>query len=126
MSQLVLDAGALVAYDKGDAIVRALLAMAGRSGDELVTSAPVVAQAWRDGRRQAMLAKLLPALAIDSPDERKARRAGELLAKTKTSDVVDALVVGLVRTNDRILTSDVKDIKRLLEAAGVQATIIEI
>jgi hypothetical protein len=126
MSRLVLDAGAFVAFERGDAAVRARLAAARKLGMEVATTSPVVGQVWRDGRRQALLARLVPAVHVVAPDVTAARRAGELLAKTKSDDVVDALVVGLVREADIILTSDPRDIRSLLAAAGVRATIVTV
>ena len=126
MSRLVLDAGAFLAFDKGDARVRAYLAAARRLGVDLVTTSPVVAQVWRNGRRQALLARLLSATRVEPPDESAARRAGELLAKTRTADVVDAMVAGLARDDDRILTSDPDDLRALLTAARVHAVVIAI
>jgi hypothetical protein len=90
-----------------------------------VTSAPVVAQVWRSGK-QAMLAGLLRGTRVDAPDEAQARRAGRLLAQTKMKDVVDALLIGLARDGDTILTSDPDDLTRLVEAACVNAAIIEV
>jgi len=126
VSRLVLDAGAFLAFDKGDARVRAYLAAARRLGVDLVTTSPVVAQVWRNGRRQALLARLLSATRVEPPDESAARRAGELLAKTRTADVVDAMVAGLARDDDRILTSDPDDLRALLTAARVHAVVIAI
>lgn len=124
MSRVILDAGAFVAFERGDARVRARLAVARVGGVEVVTTSPVLAQVWRDGRRQAMLSRLAAATRIDAPDAGAARRAGELLVKTKTSDVVDALLVGLARDGDTVLTFDVADITRLLAAAGVKALVV--
>jgi predicted nucleic acid-binding protein len=121
--RIVLDAGAFVAYEKGDGRMRARLVIARREKDSLVTTSPVVAQVWRGGR-QALLASLLAATRVDAPDEVKARRAGLLLSKTKTSDVVDALVVGRARDGDAILPSDPDALRAWLVAAGVAATVI--
>lgn len=125
MSRLVLDAGAFVAFEQGDAQVRGQIAIARRDGVELLTTSPIIAQVWRSGR-QALLARLILATKVDAPDEAAARRAGELLAKTKTTDVVDALVVGLVRSGDTIVTSDPHDIGTLLNAIGVDAAIVDV
>lgn len=126
MTRLVLDAGAFVAFERGDAEVRARLLLARRREAELVTTSPVVAQVWRDGRRQPLLARLLAATRVDAPTEEAARRAGALLAKTKGRDVVDALVVGLARDGDVVLTSDGGDVARLVAAAGVRPRIVDV
>jgi hypothetical protein len=83
-------------------------------------------------RRPALLARLLAATRStrptsprhDAPDESAARRAGELLAKTRTHDIVDALLVGLARDGDTIVTSDPDDLERLLAASGTRATVL--
>jgi predicted nucleic acid-binding protein len=126
MTRLVLDAGAFVAFEKGDSALRARLAAARRLGLELATTSPVIGQVWRDGRRQALLARLISATNVDAPTELDARRAGELLAKTRTQDIADALLVGRIKNGDAVLTSDPHDIERLLAAAGVHATIVTV
>src|SRR5439155_12687080 len=97
MSRLILDAGAFIAFEKGDVALRARLAAARRLAMNVVTTSPVIGQVWRDGRRQSLLARLLAATHVLAPDEAAARRAGELLAKTKFDDVVDALIAGVAR-----------------------------
>lgn len=126
MTRLVLDAGAFVAFERGDARVRCQLAAARRLGLEVATTAPVVGQVWRDGRRQALLARLLAATRVDAPNDATARRAGELLAKTRTDDVVDALLVDLAGRGDIIATSDPHDVALLLSAAGSRATVVAV
>lgn len=123
MTRLVLDAGAFVAFERGDPTVRARLAAARRLNLDLVTTSPVVGQVWRSGRKQALVARLLAGTQVDAPDEARARRAGELLAKAKRSDVVDALLAGLARPGDAILTSDPGDIERLLAPAGMHGRV---
>ncbi len=114
---VVLDTGALIAYDRGDRTVRAFLDRAFRNEEVVRTSAVVVAQAWRDGARQAGLARLLKG--VDEVDVTSAcgRRVGVLLACSATADVVDAALVDLMRDGDEILTSDPEDIHHLLSVA---------
>jgi hypothetical protein len=124
MTRLVLDAGAFIAFEKGDASVRALLASARRLGMDVLTSAPVVGQVWRDGRRQALLASLVAATNARAPDLAAAKRAGELQSKAHLNDAVDALLADLARDGDALVTSDPGDLSPLLAAAGTKATII--
>ena len=56
---LTLDTGALLALERGDSRVRALLRRALERGLPLSVPAGVVAQAWRGGPRQARVARLL-------------------------------------------------------------------
>jgi hypothetical protein len=103
--------------------VRALLTAARKLGMDVVTSAPVVGQVWRDGRRQALVARLLAGTRVHAPDEVAARAAGEALAATRTSDVVDALLAVLTQDGDTVLTSDPGDLERLLTARRMRANI---
>ena len=118
MSALVLDAGALIAVDRGDRAMVARLRVAEREGLELRTTGVVVTQVWRDpGGRQATLARLLKAVDIKPVDDRLGRAAGVLLGRAGTEDAVDASVVAVSATGDRIVTSDAADIRRLVIAS---------
>jgi len=121
----VLDAGALIALDRGDRDAWALLTEVHRMGQRPVVPAPVLAQAWRGGPRQSRLAKVLSAAELIVADGPLSRRAGELLGRAKTSDVLDALVA--LAAQDRpgyeVLTSDPKDIHHLLQTLAVQRII---
>jgi predicted nucleic acid-binding protein len=117
----VLDAGALVAVDKQDRRVGAMLRVLQRDGVAVLTSAAVVAQVWRDGRRQANLARVLTGVDIAVVDVVAAKKVGELLKLRRTDDVNDAHVALLARPGDVVLTSDEPDIKALLRARRVRA-----
>ena len=123
---LVLDAGALVAIDRSDFVVRRQVDEAIRRSVEVVTSAAVVAQVWRNGSRQAMLARLLRGFDIRPLGPAAGRRIGELLAVSRTIDVVDGHVALLVRDGDVVLTSDPGDIGRLLGSLGLAASVIQV
>lgn len=121
----VLDAGALIALDGGDRDAWALLTEVHRLGQRPVVPAPVVAQAWRGGPRQARLARVLSGAELIVADGPLSRRAGELLARARTTDVLDALVALAAqdRPGHEVLTSDPGDIHHLLESLGIQRTI---
>lgn len=123
MAALVFDAGALIAIDRGDRAVGALLTLAAQQGIEAITSSACVAQAWRDPARQARLARALDGFLEWPLDQAGARRCGLLLTKTATSDIADAAIALLVQNGDTILTSDPKDIERLLDSADVDAQV---
>ena len=94
MTALVLDAGALIAIDRGDREMLARLRAAQHEGLDLKTHPLVVAQAWRDpAGRQARLARLLAATNVIPLEAATGRRAGELLAKARMSDAIDAALV---------------------------------
>jgi hypothetical protein len=125
VTALVLDAGALVAIDRGDRSMIARLAVAQQHGIELRSNAMVVAQVWRDRQgRQVALARLLRAVDVRAVSHENGRQAGVLLGSTGTTDPVDATVVLLAKPGDRILTSDPDDLTRLASAAGNSAVIV--
>lgn len=119
MSALVLDAGALLAVDRGDRAMLARLKAAWQAGMDLRSTGVVIAQAWRDpSGRQANLAKALKAVDVVPVDQRLGREAGVLLGRAGASNAVDATVVAVSAAGDRIVTSDPIDIGRLVAASG--------
>ena len=125
MSALVLDAGALVAVDRGNRAMIARLRAAQQHGLDLRSNAMVIAQVWRDRHgRQAGLAQMLRAVDVRAVSPDDGRRAGVLLGMTGTSDPVGATVVLLASPGDRIVTSDPHDLAALAEAAANRAVII--
>ncbi len=123
---VVLDAGALIAIDKRDRAVGAMLRVLQRDDVPVVTSATVVAQASRDPRRQANLARVLTGVDIAVLDDVAAKKVGELLRANGTSDLADAHVALLVQPQARVLTSDEADIKALLRTRQVKAVIVRV
>jgi hypothetical protein len=126
VAALVFDAGALIALDRGDRGVGAMLAAAAQDGVEVVTSSACIAQAWRDPARQARLVWALAGFLEWPLDPPRARRCGLLLTSARTRDIVDAAIVGLVADGDTILTSDPEDIEHLLRAAGRNARVLTV
>ena len=114
--RLVLDAGAFIAVERGDFETLTLIENSRKRRVQIVTVSPVVAQVWRDGRKQVTLARLLAGVHVFAPTDEAAKRAGVLLRRTKMSDAVDALVADLCRVEDVLLTSDAGDLKALTEA----------
>lgn len=113
---ITLDAGALIALDRGDKRMIALLGQALVQNRRFRIPAGVVGQAWRDGRIQAVLARFLRTdeVEIVPLDEQLSRSCGELCGARGTSDVIDASVVILARERrDIIITSDPEDLRRL-------------
>jgi hypothetical protein len=113
------DTGALVAADRGERRMwvrhRAFL-----EHREIPTvPAPVLAQGWRGGPKQALLARLLAGCEVEALDEQDARAVGALAARASTADVVDATVVeGALRRGDLVVSSDPDDLGAIAAAAG--------
>ncbi|CAN5323716.1 hypothetical protein BH20ACT8_BH20ACT8_10150 [soil metagenome] len=123
---IVLDAGALIGIDRDDRRVAGLIELGRRAAARLVTTAPVVGQAWRDGARQARLAGALAMIEVRPVALEDAKDAGDLLGRAECSDVVDALVALLAMPGDQLLTSDPHDLGPLVDAyhAGVRVVVV--
>ena len=121
---MLLDAGALIAYERGAPVMRALLARAHDDETPVKTTSGVVAQVWRGGAGQARLAVLLRGVAELPLDPDASRRIGELLGVCGLADVVDASMVDIARSGDEILTSDTDDLVMLARAARKELVII--
>jgi hypothetical protein len=128
---IVLDTGALIALDRNDRETWALLRIAADDKDIIQVPAGAIAQAWRDGGRQVLLARALRHCDEVGLDGTAARAAGLLCGRSGTSDVIDASVAVAAAGPARhgrvsILTSDPADITRLLSALGVTADIVTV
>ncbi len=113
---IVLDAGALIAFERGDARMRALVREALKAGVRLVIPAGVLGQVWRGDARQAPLRALVkgPTTIVPGLDQVLAEAAGVLCGRAGTSDVIDASVVLVARRERSVVaTSDVDDLERL-------------
>lgn len=113
---VTLDAGALIALDRDDRRVVALLARAQETSARVTIPATALAQAVRNPARQARLARLVrqPATDVVALDRVDATSVGRLLATSGTADVVDAHVVLCARrTGQAVATSDPDDLHQL-------------
>jgi hypothetical protein len=118
------DTGALVAGEHNDRRMWAL--HAGFLAEEVAPTvpAPVLAEAWRGGARQASLSRLLALCVVEPMSDEQARRVGVLAGKSAHDDVVDVTVVeGAIRRRDAIVTSNEDHIRRVAAAAKVRVRI---
>ncbi|MGH9128585.1 MAG: PIN domain-containing protein [Acidimicrobiales bacterium] len=119
---LLLDTGALIAFERGNREVAAQVEAARRRLNRVTTSSGCVAQAWRTGGpRQALLARLLAGVREVALDEKCSRQVGQLCGDAGSDDVVDAHVALLAGPGDLVLTSDVADLSELTTALGIPA-----
>jgi len=114
------DTGALIAGKRNDRHMWAL--HIGFIAEEVVPSvpAPVVAEGWRGGSRQASLARMLAGCDIEPMSPEQARRVGELAGRASHDDVVDVTVVegAARRKDDVIITSNEAHIRKVVTASG--------
>lgn len=111
---LTVDTGGLLAVERGDARVRALLRRAREAELPITVPAGVVAQAWCGGPRQARVARLLadPTVSVPPLDELTARAVGLLCGRCGHPDVVDVHVVLHARfAHHAVITSDAGDLR---------------
>jgi hypothetical protein len=116
LAGLTFDAGVLIAADKNDRRFWALWKRATQAQLRMRVPTVVLAQAWRG--HSPLIARCVAACETESFTETRARRTGELLAKARTSDVIDAAVVlSAAAGGDLLITSDPDDLTRLAAAA---------
>ena len=114
--EVVLDAGALIGLERGSGRLLALLERARKSKSRFFVPAAVLAQAWREGARQVLLARFVRSGSVEvvALTEAQAKAAGTLCGLSGTRDVVDASVVVCARErNCPVITGDPKDLRAL-------------
>lgn len=113
------DTGALIAGERNDRRMWAL--HMGFIAEEVVpvVPAPVLAEAWSGGPRQASLARMLAGREVEPMSADQARQVGELAGRANHDDVVDVTVVeGVARRDDDVLiTSNESHMRKIAEAA---------
>lgn len=119
MSGIAFDAGGLIALDRNDRRVLALVARAAELGVRVTIPATALAQAIRNPARQARLSRLIrqpgtDLVPLNGPD---AAAVGLLLARTATADIADAhVVICAQRAGQPVVTSDPADLRRIAPA----------
>lgn len=117
MAGVTYDTGALLAADRNDRRMWAL--HAAFLAEEVVPTvpAPVLAEAWRGGSRQASLARLLAMCEVEELTEVQAKAVGEFVGRSGHQEIVDVTVIeGACRRGDSVVTSDPRDLQRIAES----------
>lgn len=113
---IVFDAGGLIALERNDRRVFAILDTALEDGDRILVPATALAQVIRNPARQVRLWRMIQfdKTEVIPLDGSHAQAVGALLARTGTSDIADAHVVICAETEGyAVITSDPLDLKRL-------------
>ncbi|HEY7047343.1 MAG TPA: PIN domain-containing protein [Jatrophihabitantaceae bacterium] len=113
---VTLDAGALIAVDRGDRRILELLARSRQVSGTVTVPATALAQAMRDPVRQVRLIRLVrqTTTKIVGLDRADAISVGRILARTRTSDIADAhIALTARRAGQAVVTSDADDLRRL-------------
>lgn len=127
MAGVTYDTGALLAAERNDRRMWTL--HAGYLAEEVVpiVPAPVLAEAWRGGSRQASLSRLLAMCDVEPMSEEQARSVGVLAGRAGHEDVIDVTVVeGAARRGDAVVTSDEDHIHKIAEAARTRLRIVSV
>jgi len=110
---VVYDTGVLVAAERNNRQVWADHRARLELGVVPVTTAPVVAQVSRSAR-QVQLRRLLRGCEAVAFAPQQSHDVGMLLASAGMNDVVDAhVVITAARTDSTVVTSDLRDLRRL-------------
>jgi hypothetical protein len=121
----VYDAGALLAIDGNDRRMWAIHHLAIEEGRRLVIPAVVVAQAWRDARRQVQLGRFVRSCEVVPVGPELAKAAGVLCGKAGSRDVVDATVVAVALSYGAIVfTSDPDELAHLGAATDAKPGLV--
>jgi hypothetical protein len=124
MTGVTYDTGALIAADRNNRTMWALHASFLAAGIAPTVPAPVLAEAWRGGARQANLARFLALCNVEALDEDQAKAVGVLGGKSGHDDIVDITVVeGAIRRSDAVVTSNPTHITLIADAMRVRLRI---
>lgn len=111
--RVMLDTGALIALERGQQAMRKVHRLAMEHGFQIVASTPVIAEWWREGRREKERLQILRTLVLEPPDSYVARLAGVAIGAV-AAGVVDAIVMASASIRgDTVYTSDIPDLERL-------------
>ncbi len=125
MRAVVYDAGPLIAAERNDRRFWAEHRVRLELGIVPIVPSVVVAQVSRSAK-QAQLRRLLRGCEIAPLAEGGAHRAGALLGRSRTSDVADAVLVGVAAAAKAdIVTSDRSDVERLIASAGERLHVVD-
>lgn len=113
---ITFDAGGLIALERNDRRVFSILSTALEDGGRIIVPATALAQVIRNPARQVRLWRMIQfeKTEVVPLNGSHAQAVGALLARTGTSDIVDAHVVICAQTAGyAVITSDPLDLRRL-------------
>jgi predicted nucleic acid-binding protein len=120
--RIILDSGAIIASERNDPTLAAILKAARKNRTPILVPATVVAETWRGRSTHARAAQLFGSVdGFPELNAQSARQVGALLALSKTAAIVDGNVVAvaIALRPATIVTSDVKDVTHLLKSANI-------
>ncbi len=124
MPTIVLDSGALIALESRRSVITAILKRAVDTDAAIHIPAAVLAQVWRDARRQTRLSVLIKdhRVRVIAFDQSVALAVGYLCGRKGTADVVEASVaIEAQRAKAVVVTTDPDDLRALDPALEIFA-----
>jgi predicted nucleic acid-binding protein len=112
---LTFDTGALIGLERSRHQMRKVFDVAVTHDVRITVPAVVVAEWWRQGRKEKERAQLLRALVVEAITDHTARIAGAALTLVPNAQTIDALVMASAcqRPHEIVYTSDVSDLELL-------------
>jgi len=112
---LTFDTGALIGLERSRHHMRKVFEVAVLHDVRITVPAVVVAEWWRQGRKEKERARLLRAMIVEAIPDPVARLAGVALTLVPTAQTIDALVMASAsqRPNEVVYSSDVADLEAL-------------
>ena len=123
---LVLDTGALIAFERAEKRIAAFIEEAIDLGEEITIPATVLAQAWRGGPKAARLSRLIGGSQSDSLDELRAKEVGERLGVCDVTDIADAHVVCCALDRQAVVVTADSDDVNALAGPGEDLTLVSV
>jgi predicted nucleic acid-binding protein len=120
--RIILDSGAIIASERNDATLAAILKAARKDRTPILVPATVIAETWRGASTHTRTAHLFGSVdGFPELNEQTARRVGALLVISRTAEIVDGNVVAMAIAlrPATIVTSDVNNITDLLHSAKI-------
>jgi predicted nucleic acid-binding protein len=120
--RIILDSGAIIASERNDPMMAAILKASRKNRIPILVPATVVAETWLGHSTHTRTAHLLRSIdSFPELNEQSAREVGSLLALSKTAAIVDGNVVAIAIAlrPATIVTSDVHDVTHLLNSAKI-------
>lgn len=127
--KVTYDTGALIAAERDDRRMWALHDGYNAEGVTPLVPAPVLAEAWRGGARQARLVHFLRPCEIEEMTAGQARRIGELVGASRIDDITDVAVVEVairLGSSGPVVTSNAAHIRQIAGAANGRLPIEEV
>jgi predicted nucleic acid-binding protein len=112
---LTFDTGALIGLERSRHHMRKVFDVAVTHDVRITVPAVVVAEWWRQGRKEKERAQLLRAVVVEPIADHIARLAGIALTIVPSAQTVDAIVMASAcqRLNEVVYTSDITDLELL-------------